>query len=238
MPISRLSATSCVGLEPRPLPSAGVTRFRRYYGPLRHPRRSSLSLAGVWLKGSTPRRSGFPCCVDLRVPTCRRHYPGGPLGSDRSWDGLFHPFPVPQRRRPSPSECKVGATLVVSRPARRSRVLRPVGSPSRHATRLSRRLRRFCRLHRRSDSYRLERPSCRVGIAPTEDQHLSTARNRSDPAASPPRPTPAERNRSATIEKVQTIWITGVLKRSLYSQVNISLGLSERPDAVTRPIDL
>src|ERR1022692_4447143 len=26
---------------------------------------------------------------------------------------------------------------------------------------------------RRFDSYRLERPSCRVGIAPTEDQHLS-----------------------------------------------------------------
>jgi len=169
MPISRLSATSCVGLEPRPLPSTGVTQLRRYYGPLRDPSRPSLSLAGVWLRGSAPRRSGFPCCVDLRVPTCRRHYPGGPLGSDRSWDGLFHPFPVPQRRRPSPSECKVGATLVVSRPARRSRVLRPVGSPSRHAARLSRRLRRFCYLHRRSDSYRLERPSCRVGIAPTEE---------------------------------------------------------------------
>ena len=37
------------------------------------------------------------------------------------------------------------------------------------ATHLSRRLRRFCYLPRRSDSYRLERPSCRVGIAPTED---------------------------------------------------------------------
>ena len=43
------------------------------------------------------------------------------------------------------------------------------------ATHLSRRLRRFRYLHRRSDSYRLERPGCRVGIAPTEDQHLSTA---------------------------------------------------------------
>ena len=141
MPISRLSVTSCVGLEPRPLPSTGVTRFRRYYGPLRNPRRPSLSLAGVWLRGSAPRRSGFPCCVDLHVPTCRRHYPGGPLGSDRSWDGLFQPFPIhPQRRRPSPSECKVGATLDVSRPARRSLTLRPVGSPSRQAVRLSRRL--------------------------------------------------------------------------------------------------
>jgi len=28
-----------------------------------------------------------------RVSTCRCHYPGGIAGSDRSWDGLFHPFP-------------------------------------------------------------------------------------------------------------------------------------------------
>jgi hypothetical protein len=28
-----------------------------------------------------------------RVPSCRCHYPGGIVGSDRSWDGLFHPFP-------------------------------------------------------------------------------------------------------------------------------------------------
>src|SRR5271157_2676550 len=46
------------------------------------------------------------------------------------------------------------------------------------ATHLSRRLRRFRYLHRRPDSYRLERPSCRVGIAPTEDQHLFTAHTR------------------------------------------------------------
>ena len=37
------------------------------------------------------------------------------------------------------------------------------------AMHLSRRLRRFRYLHRRPDSYRLERPSCQVGIAPTED---------------------------------------------------------------------
>src|SRR3954451_20231981 len=77
------------------------------------------------------------------------------------------------------------STLVVSRPARRSHVLRPVGSPSRQAARLSRRLRWFCYLHHRSDSYRLERPSCRVGIAPTEDQHLSTAHTGPDPAKLP-----------------------------------------------------
>src|SRR5262249_24680385 len=28
-----------------------------------------------------------------------------------SWDGLFQPFPCPQRRRPSPSNCRVGAHI-------------------------------------------------------------------------------------------------------------------------------
>src|SRR5262249_58559227 len=37
---------------------------------------------------------------------------------------------------------------------------------------LRRRLRRLRYLHRRSDCYRLERPSCRVGVAPTADLHL------------------------------------------------------------------
>ena len=160
MPISRLSATSCVGLELRPLPSTGVTRFQRYYGPLRHPRRPSLSLAGVRLRVSAPSPHRVSrVALDLRVPTCRRHYPGGPLGSDRSWDGLFQPFPfIPSGGGlPHPS-ARSATTLVVSRPAQRSLALRPVGSPSRQATRLSRRLRRFRYLHRRSDSYRLERP--------------------------------------------------------------------------------
>ncbi len=37
----------CVVLEPRPLPSTGVTRLHRYYGPLRLPRQPGLSLTGV-----------------------------------------------------------------------------------------------------------------------------------------------------------------------------------------------
>ncbi len=103
MPISRLSVTSCVGLELRPLLSPGVTRGQRYYGPLRHPRG----------EGHAPSPLGVSrVALDLHVPTCRRHYPGGPLGSDRSWDGLFQPFSIhPQRQRPSPSECKVGVHI-------------------------------------------------------------------------------------------------------------------------------
>ena len=37
---------------------------------------------------------GFPCC--RRSPVCRHavaNTPVGSLGRDRSWDGLFHPFP-------------------------------------------------------------------------------------------------------------------------------------------------
>jgi hypothetical protein len=48
-PISMSFATSRVSLELRSLPSAGITRFPRYYGPLRHPRAPSLSLTGVRL---------------------------------------------------------------------------------------------------------------------------------------------------------------------------------------------
>jgi hypothetical protein len=40
---------------------------------------------------------------------------------------------------------------------------------SAEATHLSRRLRWFRQLHQRSDSYRLDRLSCRVGITPTGD---------------------------------------------------------------------
>ena len=48
-PVSMSFATSRVCLELRPLPSAGVTRFPRYYEPLRHPTAPGLSLTGVRL---------------------------------------------------------------------------------------------------------------------------------------------------------------------------------------------
>ncbi len=48
-PISRSFPASCVRLEPRPLPSTGVTQLPRYYGPLRHPIAPVPSLTGVRL---------------------------------------------------------------------------------------------------------------------------------------------------------------------------------------------
>src|SRR5262249_23608274 len=47
----------------------------------------------------------------------------------------------------------------------------------------SRRLRRLCHLRRRSDSYRMERPVIRTGIAPAEDPSLYTAHCYRDPAS-------------------------------------------------------
>ena len=89
-PISKLSSPSALGFELRPLPSTGVTRRPRYDEPLRHPRWPGLSLTGVRLRVTRPPPLGVSrVALDLLVPTCRHHYPGGPLGSDRSWDGLL-----------------------------------------------------------------------------------------------------------------------------------------------------
>ena len=56
-------ATSDVYSEPGPLSSTGITRRHRYYGPLRHPKRPDLSLAGVRLEFTRFHRWGFPCCI-------------------------------------------------------------------------------------------------------------------------------------------------------------------------------
>src|SRR4051812_17139174 len=67
------------GLELRPLPSTGVTRRRRYYGPVRHPARPGLSLAGVRLEVTRLHRAGLP--VLPRVPVCPHAVATTPVGS-------------------------------------------------------------------------------------------------------------------------------------------------------------
>src|SRR6266404_2926587 len=89
--------------EVRSLPSTGITRLHRYYEPLRLPGRPGLTLAGVRL-GLRPHRQDLPCCVDLLVQTCRRHYPGGTVGGIRL-------LPGNPRQRPSPSNCWVGSHI-------------------------------------------------------------------------------------------------------------------------------
>jgi hypothetical protein len=50
--------------------------------------------------------------------------------------------------------------------------------------------------------------------------------------------TGANRNRVAMLEKVRKILNTGFLDHSLFQETRILPGLSERPDAVARPMDL
>ena len=55
MPNLALLATCCVRLEPGPLPSTGVTRLQRYYGPIRHPMTPGPSVTGVRFGRPRPR---------------------------------------------------------------------------------------------------------------------------------------------------------------------------------------
>jgi hypothetical protein len=81
MLISWMSVTSDADLEPRLLPSTGITQLRRYYEPLRHPKRPGLSLTGVRLRVTRPHRLGFPCCVVspfTDMPSSIPRWPAGP----------------------------------------------------------------------------------------------------------------------------------------------------------------
>ena len=110
MPISRMSVTSDADLELRLLPSTGVIRLRRYYEPLRHPKRPGLSLTGVRLGSHFPPL-GFP--VLQQLPLCRHAVVNTPVAR---WaliargTAYSNRFPT-QRLRPSPFSCKVGVHI-------------------------------------------------------------------------------------------------------------------------------
>jgi hypothetical protein len=119
-PISRSLTTSCVSLELRSLPSAGITRPRQYYEPLRHPTASGLSLAGIGLV-IPDHALGLPVLRTLSLCTCCRHYPGAAPGRTlRSSRPAISAFP----ERVVGSAC----TSSFSRLARRSLALRPAHS--------------------------------------------------------------------------------------------------------------
>jgi hypothetical protein len=80
-------ATSCVDTEPRPLPSTGITRLQRYYGPLRHPAAPGPSLTGVRLV-VPDHATGLPVLRMSSLCTCCRHYPGTATGGTT----LLNPF--------------------------------------------------------------------------------------------------------------------------------------------------
>ena len=119
-PISWSLTASCVCLELRSLPSAGIARPQRYYEPLRHPRAPGLSLAGVRLV--VPDHTlGLPVLPALSLCTCCCHYPGAAPGRrPRSSHPDISAFP----ERVVGSAC----TLSFSRLARHSLALRPAHS--------------------------------------------------------------------------------------------------------------
>ena len=148
-PISRSRATCCAGLELRSLPSTGVTRLRRYYGPLRHPSRLDADPRGPSIGGHAPPAAGASrVALGLLVHTCRRHYPGGAAGPVRSWSpgGISLPLVPKVGLRVSIFEACSAFTRVAARVLARS-----LDDPS------YRRLQPLRCLHDCSDCYRLER---------------------------------------------------------------------------------
>jgi hypothetical protein len=163
--------------EVRPLPSPSITWFPRYYEPVRHPAPARPVPRGRPV-GSTTHRWGFPCCVrspctDMPSPLPR-------------WDRSAGSFR-------SPEACGFGLprvfggsapTLVFSRPAQRSRVLRPACSRHRLAALSIEGFDDFVTSIVAPIATGWSK-SCRVGIAPTEDRRLSTAHKDSRPLSPP-----------------------------------------------------
>jgi hypothetical protein len=75
LPNLHVLTTSCVCLELRPLPSTGITRLPRYYGPLRHPKAPGTSLTSFRLV-IPDHAMGLPVLRALSLCACCRHYPG------------------------------------------------------------------------------------------------------------------------------------------------------------------
>src|SRR6266404_4368144 len=98
----RSFTTYCVCLELRPLPSTGITRFQRYYEPLRHPKAPSLSFAGFQLVIALSTPWGFPCCVRFPCVHAVATTPAQRLGVwIRSVTQPYQPSPKGSSGRPA-----------------------------------------------------------------------------------------------------------------------------------------
>ena len=171
-------ATSDVCLESRPLPSTGITRLHRYYGPLRHPTRPEPSLAGARLKLAASPVGASRVAPDRHMHACCRHYPGRTAEvfgrycpckpGFRQYTSATPAFPALTPGRLLQTSCfgacsaftHVTACMLAKSP--KVTLYTGVLQPLRY-------------LRDRSDCYRLERPSCRAGIAPADDRRLITA---------------------------------------------------------------
>jgi hypothetical protein len=150
------------------LSSAGITRFHRYYDPLRSPRQPSLALTRCRLVPIfRSHRWGFPCSVCFPMHVCRRHYPGKTNG--------IYSLVLSHQLRPSPYTWWVGSCVnsfgacSTFTHITTYMLTEPLNGP------LHRRLRRFCYLYRRFDCYWVERTSSQAGLPPAEKHRLITA---------------------------------------------------------------
>src|ERR1035437_8993710 len=105
------------------LPSAGVTRLRRYCGPLRHPRRPGLALATCQLTPTAITAGASRVASD---PLCLHAVATTPVGSME----LIRSYRSTDVGLPQITDGSAPA-LSVSRPAQRSLTLQPADSPSR-----------------------------------------------------------------------------------------------------------
>ena len=174
MPIPRLSPLLTLTLELRPLPSAGIARTQRYYGPLRLLRQPGLSLTGARLVTRPPSEVSR-VAFDL---LCRHAVANTPVGPRA---GVLS---LPYRRDGCHDSKPVTAAFPVIRAGRLPRLrcfeacsaftrvtaCLLAGPPSGP---LHQRLRQCRRLHYRSDCYRLERPVAGRDLHPLKTNTFS-----------------------------------------------------------------
>ena len=150
MPNLRSLPTCDIGLELRPLPSPGITRLQRYYGPLRHPRAPGLTLTGCQLTHALDHALGLPV---LRLSSSFMHAVATTPAEPSGCASLASPQDSGLPRILGGS----ASASSFSRPAQRSLALRPACSPSPLQDPLHRRLQPLRYLHVCSGCFRLER---------------------------------------------------------------------------------
>ena len=142
--------------EVRLLPSTGVTRFHRYYGPVRHPTRPGLSLAGVRLTqrvtAGVSRVASFSLCVHAVAST-----PAGFGSLGRSGPPDQGRIPLPSEWQPSPCASRVGSHIAVFEASMAFTFVTAYTLAEPHIGPFHRRLQPFRYLNGCSDCYRQER---------------------------------------------------------------------------------
>ncbi len=102
LPIASIPCRFVRVLKPGPLPSTGITRFHRYYEPLRHPPKPTTH-GGCWVK-PIPHSGGLPVLPVAPYWHAVTHHPG-------EADRLCRPFAT-DLCQPSPSPGRVGLRVV------------------------------------------------------------------------------------------------------------------------------